>query len=102
MELEDKKILLDTGDKLFRISKGKINEITITEITVYPTHCVYKDNYKRHFFNRNIGQTYFHTLEEAQNKINEKENITKKRKMLKEYELKLNEEFGIKNHFIVK
>ena len=99
---EDVRQLYHIGDKLFRVGRDGIDEISIIKINHYPSHCVYKDDHGHSYFNHSINKSCFKTLEEAQKEQQKRENITKKRKMLKEYEIKLNNELGIENHFIVK
>jgi len=99
---DDKEVLFHEGDKLFRVGRDGIDEITIIKIVTYPNHYVYKDDHGHSFFNHTIGKSCFKTLEEAKKEVQKRENINKKRKLLKEYELKLNKELEIENHFIIK
>ena len=90
------------GDTVYRLSKNGITETKVIEIEHYP-HAVYKlEGWHDSYFDRAFGKTLFLTMEEANNAVCRKADIAKKRKMLKEYEAKLNEEFGISDHFIVK
>lgn len=93
--------LYDVGDVLYKVTKNGIKEITIVDIRQYP-HYVYEDNYGTSYFNHNIGKSCFKTREEAEKEIIRRDNIAKKREMLKEYERKINEELGIINHLIIK
>ena len=93
--------LFKIGDILYRVGKEDISQITIMDIKHYP-HCVYKDDYGRSYYNHTIRKSCFKTLEEAKQEVQRRENIAKKRKYLKEYELQLNEQLNIQNHFIVK
>ena len=98
---QDTEQLFKEGDVLFRVGKYGIDKVTIIEVKHYP-HCVYKDDHGHSYFNRNIRNSCFETQEDAEKEIQRRKNIIEKRKMLKKYELKLNEEFGINNHFIIK
>lgn len=71
------------------------------DIKHYP-HCVYKDDYGHSYFNDTISKSCFKTEEEATQEIERREKILEKKKLLKKYEVELNERFNIKNHFIVK
>jgi hypothetical protein len=98
----DKDQLLHRGDELFRITKDGIDKVTITSINVFPTHCSYSDDHGHSFFNRNIYKNYFFKKEDAEKELENRAKISKKRRMLKDYEIKLNKELGITNHFILK
>ena len=113
MKSENDKIqLCKVGDTLYRVSKvAKEDKLYVEPITItvaeYVTgrtfgHWYYRDNKKRSYFNRNIESTCFKTKEEAEQEIQRKQNITKKRKLLKEYERELNEELNLKNNYIIK
>lgn len=94
--------LCKVGDKLYRLSKNGITEVTVLEIEHYP-HCVYKlSGCYDSCFNRAFGKTIFKTYEEANEAVRAKEKIIKKRELLKQYETELNEKFGLKDHRIVK
>lgn len=93
--------LFNEGDTLYRVGRDGIDKVTIIRVDHYP-HCVYKDDHGHSYFNHNISKSCFKTEEEAKKEVQRRENIVKKRKMLKEYEIKLNAELGITNHFIVK
>lgn len=101
MKDRDTTQLFNEGDVLYRVGRDGIDEVTIIAVHHYP-HCVYKDDHGHSYFNHSISKSCFKTLEEAQKEQQKRENITKKRKMLKEYEIKLNYELGIENHFIIK
>lgn len=101
MKQLDTEELFNVGDVLFRVGRDGIDEVTIIEINHYP-HSVYKDDHGHSYFNHSIRKSCFKTLEEAKKEQQKRENIAKKRKMLKEYEIQLNYEFGIENHFIIK
>ena len=97
--------MCEVGDTLYRISKNEIIEITVTNIrqNMFDSYIYDYGNKKSdYFFNKNIGSSYFKTREEAEQKLQEKDNIAKKRKLLREYERKLNEELNMKDHYIVK
>lgn len=98
---ENEMELCNEGDVMYKVCKTGVDKIIITKIEHHP-HCVYRDNRGNHYFNRNINTSCFKTLEEAEKEFTKRELITKKRKMLKEYEEKLNNELGIENHFIIK
>ena len=52
---------------------------------------------------RNRGENnLFKTKEEAEKEIQRRQNIVKKRQLLKEYERNLNKELGLEDHYIVK
>lgn len=108
---DDKTRLLKKGDHAYRVTKifksdesyiERI-EITLAEFTGGTFgHWYYRDNKGRSYFNRNIGKSCFRTKEEAEQEMRKRKNIVKKRKLLKEYERKLNEELGIEDHCIIK
>ena len=89
------------GDVLYRVGKYGIDKITIIAIDHYP-HSVYRDDHGHSYFDRTIHKSCFKTLEEAEKEVQKRKNIVEKRNKLKEYEIKLNQELGIENHFIVK
>lgn len=94
--------LYDVGDQLYRVGKYGVDLITIVEVKCYQ-HYVYKDDKGHSYFNHNIVKTCFRTMEEAKEEIRNRTLIAQKRKMLKEYERKLNKELNIsKEHYIVK
>lgn len=94
--------LCKKGDKLYRLSKNGITEVTVIEIEHYP-HCVYKlSGCSDSYFNRAFGKTLFKTYAEANDMIGLRTNILEKRRLLKAYEEKLNKKFGIKDHYIIK
>ena len=97
----DETQLFNEGDVLYRVGKYGIDKVTITKVEHYP-HCVYKDDHGHSYFNHNITKSCFKTQEEAKKEILKRKNIIEKRNRLKEYEIKLNEELGIENHFVVK
>lgn len=97
--------MCELGDTFYKISKNEIIKITITNIrqNMFDTYIYSYDNIRsNYFFNKNIGITYFKTKEEAEQKLQEKEKITKKRKLLKEYERELNKKLDLKDHYIIK
>ena len=93
--------LYDIGDKLFRIGKNGIEEITIIEIDQYP-HYVYRDDRGHSYFNHNIVKSCFKTEKEAKEEVYRRLRVAEKRQKLKEYERLLNEELRLEGHFIVK
>lgn len=113
MKSENDKIqLCKVGDTLYRVSKvAKEDKLYVEPITItvaeYVTgrtfgHWYYRDNKKRSYFNRNIESTCFKTKEDAEKEILKRRNISLKRRLLKNYEKKLNETFNIEGHYIVK
>lgn len=90
------------GDTVYRLSKNGITETKVVRIDHYP-HAVYKlEGWMDSYFDRAFGRTLFFTMEDANNAIRTRENIAKKREMLKQYETELNEKFGLENHRIIK
>lgn len=90
------------GDTVYRLTKNGIMETKVLKIKHYP-HAVYElENCPEHYFDRAFGKTLFLIMEEADNAIQIKENIVKKRELLKEYERKLNAELNIGEHYIIK
>ena len=90
------------GDTVYRLSKNGIMETKVIGIEHYP-HAVYKlEGWPDSYFNRAFGKTLFLTMEDAMNAVQAKDNIAKKREMLREYEAELNKKFGLENHRIVK
>ena len=86
---------------LYRVGKYGIEQIKIIQVESLP-HYVYKDDKGHSYFNHNIIKSCFRTFDEAREEQRRREMITEKRKKLKEYERKLNEEFNIVDHYIVK
>lgn len=94
--------LCKVNDTLFKIKKdGTIYPIKITKITHYP-HTVYGDNFGNIYFNKNIFNSCFKTEEDAKKEMLKRQNITKKRQLLKEYERNLNKELGLEDHYYIK
>lgn len=109
MKNNDKnKQLCNEGDKLFKITRKGIVEVTIKEINHYTYsygaggHYAYKDDTNNHYLARAFGVTLFTTKEEAEAYLSRKQYIATKRKLLQEYERQLNEEFNLTDHFIIK
>lgn len=111
-KVDEKTQLLKKGDHAYRVTKifksdefyiERI-EITLAEFTGSTSfgHWYYRDNKGRSYFNRYVGKSCFRTKEEAEQEMQKRKNIVKKRKLLKEYERKLNEELGIEDHYIIK
>ena len=94
--------MCDIGDKFYRVGKYGIEVITITDVIDYSTHYVYKDEKHHSYFNHSLLKSCFKTYEEAQEEILRRDNIIKKRKLLKEYEKELNDLLDIEGHYIVK
>ena len=93
--------LYNVGDKLYRVGKYGIELITITKVEDYG-HFVYRDDKGHSYFNHSIVKSCFKTLEEAKEEIRNRTLIIQKKKLLKEYERKLNEELDLKDHYIIK
>lgn len=94
--------MCNVGDTVYRLSKNGIMETTVIAIDHYP-HAVYKlAGWADSYFDRAFGRTIFLTMEDANKAVQTKENIAKKREMLKEYETELNEKLGLENHRIIK
>lgn len=96
------KELCKEGDKIYRIFKDDVVEVTVIKITHHP-HCAYKIDFDREaHFNRDFGKSLFKTREEAEQELQKRDKIAKKRKLLKDYERKLNEELNLGDHYIFK
>lgn len=109
--VDDKTQLFEKDDivykvtKIFKSDKYFIEtvKITLSEFTGGTFgHWYYRDNRGHSIFNRNVGKTYFKTKEKAEQEIQRKINVTKKRELLKEYERKLNEKLDLKDNYIIK
>ena len=90
---------LKIGDKLYRIADIGIIEETIKEFDKY-NQLVFESGHKK----QNIGiksKAYFLTREEAEKELDLRQKTIQKKKLLREYEEKLNKELGI-SEFIVK
>jgi hypothetical protein len=99
---EEKKIC-EVGDSFYRVIKGEIVKVKIKEIKqINGEHYIYRDTTSKKFFNRNFGDFIFKTKEEAQNYMDRKENLIKKKELLQKYEEQLNVQFNLKNHRFVK
>lgn len=104
----DTRKLCEVGDVLYKINRNSISGPTQVIVTSAKQtilgHYVYKHNKNERdsFFNRNIGHSLFKTKKEAEKELNRIEKCVLKRKLMKEYEIKLNKEMGIENHFIIK
>lgn len=104
--------LCEVGDKFYRVCKvykkqeWYLEEITIVEVKQSNagrfSHWYYHDNKGRSYFNHNIESTCFKTKEDAEKEILKRRNISLKRRLLKNYEKKLNETFNIEGHYIIK
>lgn len=91
------------GDRYYRIIKDTIIPIQITKINRYELgHYVYEDDSKNHHLGQAFGKSLFKTKEECEEELRKRKCIKDKRKLLKEYEEKLNEELNIKGHYIIK
>lgn len=95
--------IYDVGDKLYRVSKGQIFHIEITQVKQMELgHYVYTDNYGKTYFKRNLENKCFKDIRDAKQYIKMLENIVKKKKLLKKYEEKLNKKFKIENQTFIK
>lgn len=100
--MTDYEELCKVNDVLFKIKKdGTICPIKIIKIEHYP-HPVYRDNFRNSYFNKNIFKNCFKTKEEAKKEIQRRQNIVKKRQLLKEYERRLNKELGLEDHYYIR
>ena len=96
--------LCKKGDVLYRVNcrSHYIDKITIMEVLEYSTHFIYKDDHGHSYSNSNLMKNCFKTMQEAEEEVHQRKNIRTKRELLKNYEIKLNNELGIKNNFIIK
>lgn len=111
MKETDNTQVCKVGDKFYRVTKVyKSNEWYVETITIVEakqangrlSHWYYHDDKGRSYFNRNIRSICYKTKEEAETEILRRQNLIKKRELLKEYERKLNEELNLGNHYIIK
>lgn len=112
MKENDNVKLCEVGDKFYRVCKvykkreWYLEEITIVEVKQSNagrfSHWYYHDNKGRSYFNRNIRSSCYKTQEDAEKEILKRRNISLKRRLLKNYEKKLNETFNIEGHYIIK
>lgn len=109
--VDDKTQLFEKDDIVYKVTKifksdkyfVETVKITLSEFTGGTFgHWYYRDNRGHSIFNRNVGKTYFKTKEKAEQEIQRKINVTKKRELLKEYERKLNEKLDLKDNYIIK
>lgn len=95
--------IYDVGDKLYRVSKGQIFHIEITQVKQMELgHYVYTDNYGKTYFKRTLENNCFEDIRDAKKHIKNLENISKKKNLLKKYEEKINKKFKIENHIFIK
>ena len=93
----------EKNDVYYRIKKEEIIPITIVEITHHSFgHYTYNDNLGDYHTGRDFGRSLFKTTEECKEELRRRHNIKEKRKLMKEYERKLNEELNLGDHYIVK
>lgn len=91
------------GDIFYRIKKDEVIQVRILRITHHELgHYGYEDNTGNTYFGHSFGVALFKTKEQAEDELYKRKRIKEKRKRLKDYELALNFEFGLKDHFIVK
>lgn len=117
--VDDKIQLLKEGDQVYRVTKFKnSNEFHVDEVKIVLSefvnyerdywsgkslgHWYYRDNRGHSYFNRNFNKTIFKTKEDAEKEIVKRHHISLKRRLLKNYEKKLNEAFDIGDHYIIK
>lgn len=110
--VDDKTQLFEKDDIVYKVTKiFKSNDeyfietvkITLSEFTGGTFgHWVYRDNRGHSIFNRNVGKSYFKTKEDAEKEIVKRHHMSLKRRLLKNYEKKLNETFDIGDHYIIK
>ena len=104
----DTRKLCEVNDVLYKINRNGISgptEVIVTSAKqISLGHYAYKhnENERYSFFHRNIGHSLFKTKEEAEKELDKIRKCALKRKLMKEYEAKLNKEIGIENHFIIK
>lgn len=107
IKYSDTRKLLEINDVLYKINRQKAEGPTRVVVTYVKQmeagHYVYgHSGSENHFFNRVLGFTLFKTKEEAEKELDKIRKCALKRKLMKEYEAKLNKEMGIENHFIIK
>lgn len=103
----DYRKLFNVNDIIYKINRNKMEgpfKTTITKVEQsilghYIYHC---DAHSDSFFNRSVGKTYFISKEEAETELSKIRKANEKRKLLKEYETKLNKELGLEDHIIIK
>lgn len=100
---KDEEQICDVGDEFYVCDKnGIIRKVVITKAERMSLgHYVYTAN-GRSYFKRNFGDIIFKDLMECKRVYARKFRIKEKRRILKEYELKLNEELDLPNHYIIK
>lgn len=93
----------EIGDKVYRVGKKQIFETKIIDLDPrISSGYIYYTEEDDYFFNRNVGITYFKNKEEAEQKLQENQKISEKRRLLKEYEKELNQKLNLENHIIFK
>lgn len=93
----------EIGDKVYRVGKKQIFSSKIINLnSSIDGYYIYYIEDGDKFFNRNVGITYFKTKEEAEQKLQENQKISEKRRLLKEYEKELNKKLNLENHIIFK
>ena len=105
LEYNQEERLFNVGDVIYRINKNNLTGPFKTIITRVEHHALGHYTYhfgKDYLFGRMFNKTYFKTQEEAMDALETATIIKRKRELLKEYEVKLNEELGLENHRIVK
>ena len=92
--------LFNIGDELYAITKDGMQKIVITDVERADLgHYIYRAG-KRTYFNRTFGKTLFKTEEECKHAIWRINAIKEKRRLLKEYEEKINAVFSLSDHHI--
>ena len=88
----EKSALCNVGDLLYGIYKDSVITCQVDSISDYPTHSVYHchttTNAKRTYFDYSFNKSIFYTPEEAKKEISKRKLISKKRELMKDYEVK--------------
>ena len=99
----NEKPICKVGDTFYRIIKEEVVAVKITKVEKMTLgHYVYKDNTGRTYFKRNFEDYIFKSKKSAEEYMNRKKLISKKKELLKKYEDRLNTELGIQRHYFVK
>lgn len=98
----DEDQVLNVGDVMYKVynitnvANTKISKIKcINAQKQYLGHFIYYFDDNSTAFSRNIGKSIFYTEEEAEQYVRNRHLSSLKRRRLKEYEQKLNEQLGI-------
>jgi hypothetical protein len=96
-----KKALLSEGDIVYRPFRNEVYKVKIVEVRYYGQcdgHFLYKGDNNESYYDRHIGKLIFYNEQDALKYLDKQNKIKQKRKLLKEYETKLNKELNIENH----